>query len=178
MTTPIFQANHLVDYLAGANDFFNLMSITVPDMKLRGKSAEWVLTFYQSRRSVARGSHTISSPYFRPRRPLQVVPQTFKPTHELAIFKHSLEHMQKLHILLFEVAGIPSTQTGRIARVLMRHPVITVAQMSEGALVSEATAKRWLKALCKSSIRLREVAARGLNVYVNDELCALINTYG
>jgi hypothetical protein len=178
MTNSISPTDRLVDYLAGASDFYKVMSITVPDMKLRGKNSEWVLTNYLSRRSYMRGSHTVGSPYFRPQRPMQIVPADFRPQHELMIFKLTIGYMQDLHRTLHDIPSIPSTQVGRILRILMRHPVITVAQMSEAALVSDATAKRWLKAMCKEISEIRERPGRGVNVYVNNDLCMLINQYG
>lgn len=177
MTESIAPVDRLVDYLDGANAFMRLMKITVPDMRWRGKTAEWVLTHYQSRRNYGRRSYSVNSPFYAPRRSPQVVPIDFRPVQELEIFKRTIYQMQQLHRDLHGIPGIPSTQLGRILLVLTRHPVITVAQMSEGAQVSEATAKRWLKAMPKRLIYMKEKPARGVNVYVNHSLIELIDSF-
>jgi transposase len=54
--------------------------------------------------------------------------------------------------------------------------VLSIRQLAEEAIVSESTAKRWLKALEKRGV-LSSVLKDGQRQYVNDGLVEIIEKY-
>jgi DNA-binding transcriptional regulator YhcF (GntR family) len=70
----------------------------------------------------------------------------------------------------------PLTKVKTLNRALAIRPVLSIRQLAEDALVSEATAKRWLKALEKRGL-LSSLLKDGQRQYVNDALVEIMEKY-
>ena len=79
--------------------------------------------------------------------------------------------------LVLQSGGIcPLTKVKTLNRALAMRPVLSIRQLAEDALVSEATAKRWLKALEKRGL-LSSLLKDGQRQYVNEALVEIMEKY-
>lgn len=79
--------------------------------------------------------------------------------------------------LVLQSGGIcPLTKVKTLNRALAMRPVLSIRQLAEDALVSESTAKRWLKALEKVGV-LSSLLKDGQRQYVNDALVEIMEKY-
>lgn len=79
--------------------------------------------------------------------------------------------------LVLQAGGIcPLTKVKTLNRALALRPVLSIRQLAEDALISEATAKRWLKALEKRGL-LSSLLKDGQRQFVNEGLVEIMEKY-
>lgn len=87
-----------------------------------------------------------------------------------------LRNLEGMYLLL-QAGGIcPLTKVTTLNRALAMRPVLSIRQLAEDALISESTAKRWLKALVSRGV-LSSVLKDGQRQYINDGLVRIIGKY-
>lgn len=158
-----------VDYFSAIQKFLGVALRTLPEMQVRRASAAWVLTNWQMRVR----SH--SSIYTFQRR-LKLEDAQLSAQRQLTFHQAALVALQDLQNNLVENHLLPIAKVPQVVEILARFPVINVRQMSENAQVSEATAKRWLKAMASGWL-LEEKYANGQNQYLNLGLLAIIDEH-
>lgn len=162
--TPAF--TH-VDYVAAIENFLSVATRAIPEIKLRSKSAAWVLCHRQYR--------VRQSQFLMPMvRSLNLPSAVLKPAEELNLRKESLIEFQLINEYLISGKVMPAVKVPKILDILSRYPVINVRQMAEHAMVSEATAKRWLKGMVKNLLVEVEYV-NGQNQYMLKELLKIID---
>ena len=169
MTTDPYAAPLFVDYLTAINRFVKVAAKAAGEMKVRHKSAGWVLANRQMR-------HREQRSIYRMQRRLDVDAAEFKTIQLLNLHKDALRELQDLHYKLAMNRIIPFTKVPRIVEILAQFPVINVRQMAENAGVSEATAKRWLKAMTNAWL-VQEDYVNGQNQYSNVNLLVIIDRH-
>ena len=70
----------------------------------------------------------------------------------------------------------PLTKVAALTRTLCRRPIISIRQLADDVLVSESTAKRWLKSLERSGLMSSELKD-GQRQFINEGLLAVIEKY-
>lgn len=164
--TPAF--TH-VDYARAINNLVHVAKSTIPEIKLRNKSAGWVLCHRQSRVRQA----IFTPPTVR----MYNLPQAeLKPAELYGIHKEALVEFQLLNTYLISGKVMPAVKVPKIIDVLSRYPVINVRQMAEFAGVSEATSKRWLR-LMVDQFLVGVQYVNGQNQYQVTPLLKIIDWY-
>ena len=158
-----------VDFLAAIDRFEMVARLALAEMRLRNCRAETLLLLKNLRRSRSRFVFQRHSGY-------ALEPLSLKDRDSLQLHRDALDALQQLQNKIDEHACVPSSKLPHLVEVLARFPVISVRQLAENAVVSDATAKRWLKAMARATI-LREVFQNGQNQYVNYELLDIIDRF-
>lgn len=169
MLTTANSAPLIVNYHSAIENFIRVAAKAAGEMRALHKSAAWVLINRQMR------YREVRSPYRMYRRFDFDVAQ-FKPIELLNLHKDALAELQQLHLKLAENRILPATKVPKVVEVLAKYPVINVRQMAENAEVSEATAKRWLKAMANAWL-VHEDYANGQNQYSFVKLMAVIDRH-
>lgn len=80
-------------------------------------------------------------------------------------------------LLVLQTGGVcPLTKVTTLNRALAMRPIISIRQLAEDALVSESTAKRWLKSLEGRGV-LSSVLKDGQRQFINHALVAIMEKY-
>lgn len=158
-----------VDFLAAIDRFEMVARLALAEMRLRNCRAETLLLLKNLRRSRSRFVFQKYSSY-------ALEPLQLKDRDSLQLHRDALDALQQLQNKIDEHACVPRSKLPQLVEVLARFPVISVRQLAENAVVSDATAKRWLKAMSRATI-LREVFQNGQNQYVNYELLDIIDRF-
>jgi len=87
-----------------------------------------------------------------------------------------LRNLEALFLLLQGGGICPLTKVTTLKNALVRYPVISIRQLADDALISESTAKRWLRALETRGV-LTSFIQDGQRQFINDDLVAIINKY-
>ena len=87
-----------------------------------------------------------------------------------------LRNLEELFLILQSGAVCPLTKVTTLQTVLSRRPVLSIRQLAEDAIVSESTAKRWLKKLESRGV-LSSHLKDGQRQFVNEGLVAIINRF-
>lgn len=169
MTTTSPSSQTFVDYFAAIQRFLAIAAKALPEMQVRHQSAAWVLANWQMRVRERRSVYVYH-------RNLHLESAQLSIQGQLAIHQAALVELQTLQRRLTENRTIPATKLCRVVEILARYPVINVRQMAENAQVSEATAKRWLKAMARDWL-VEEKYVNGQNQYLNRGLLAIIDEY-
>ena len=98
------------------------------------------------------------------------------PEEQLQLTAELLKYLEKLHGVLLSGGICPLTKVTALKNVLVRRPVISIRQLSEDAIVSESTAKRWLRSL-EARGALSSLIKAGQRQFINDELISIIDHY-
>lgn len=94
----------------------------------------------------------------------------------LALSGDLLRNLEGMFLML-QAGGIcPLTKVMTLNRTLAMRPVISIRQLAEDALVSESTAKRWLKTLERRGV-FSSLLKDGQRQYVNDDLVEIMEKY-
>lgn len=94
----------------------------------------------------------------------------------LSLSSELLNYLEWLFLRLQNGRICPLTKISTLKKILVRRPIISIRQLADDALVSEATAKRWLRALERELILSNEMKD-GQRQFVNDELLAIMEKY-
>ena len=87
-----------------------------------------------------------------------------------------LKHLEQ-EFRYFQQGGIcPMTKVTTLSMALARFPVVSIRQLSECALVSESTAKRWLLSLQRSG-RMTSLIQNGQRQFMNERLLTIIDQF-
>ena len=81
-----------------------------------------------------------------------------------------------MFLLLQDGGTCPLTKVTTLNRVLASRPVLTIRQLSEDAIVSESTAKRWLKSLERRGV-LSSLMKDGQRQFLNEGLIKIMDKY-
>jgi DNA-binding transcriptional ArsR family regulator len=95
---------------------------------------------------------------------------------QLDLSRDLLRNLEGTFLTLQSGGICPLTKAVSLNRALCLRPVLSIRQLAEEAIVSESTAKRWLKALEKRGV-LSSVLKDGQRQYVNDGLVEIIEKY-
>lgn len=87
-----------------------------------------------------------------------------------------LRNLEAMFLLLQDGGTCPLTKVTTLNRVLASRPVITIRQLSEDAIVSESTAKRWLKSLERRGV-LSSLIKDGQRQFLNEGLIKIMDKY-
>lgn len=87
-----------------------------------------------------------------------------------------LRHLEAMFLLLQDGGTCPLTKVTTLNRVLASRPVLTIRQLSEDAIVSESTAKRWLKSLERRGV-LSSLIKDGQRQFLNEGLIKIMDKY-
>jgi hypothetical protein len=87
-----------------------------------------------------------------------------------------LRNLEQLFLTLQRGGICPLTKATALKDALVRHPIISIRQLSEDAFISESTAKRWLKKLEFNSV-LSSVLKDGQRQFINEGLLAIMEKY-
>ena len=87
-----------------------------------------------------------------------------------------LKYLEKLQNILQSGGICPLTKVAALKKVLVARPVVSIRQLAEDAIVSESTAKRWLRSLEARGV-LYSVIKNGQRQFINDELISVIDLY-
>lgn len=87
-----------------------------------------------------------------------------------------LRNLEAMFLLLQDGATCPLTKVTTLNRVLASRPVLTIRQLSEDAIVSESTAKRWLKSLERRGV-LSSLMKDGQRQFLNEGLIKIMDKY-
>jgi hypothetical protein len=87
-----------------------------------------------------------------------------------------LRNLESLFVTLQGGGVCPLTKVTTLQKVLARRPVLSIRQLAEDALVSESTAKRWLKKLESLGV-LSSHLKDGQRQFVNEGLVQIMNRY-
>ena len=158
-----------VDYFSALQKFTTVIVRALPEMKVRAKSAAWVLCNRQMRSRETRSPFTLS-------RRLNLEDAQLRPSQQLDINDRALFELQRLNKYLIEYRVMPAIKVPRIIQIMDRYPVVNVRQMAENAGVSEDTAKRWLKAMERSCL-VQEKYVNGQNQYLCTDLLKIIDLH-
>jgi uncharacterized protein YigA (DUF484 family) len=169
MTTSQNGSHTFIDYFSAIQRFLAIAAKALPEMQVRRQPAGWVLANWQMRVRERRSAFTYQ-------RNLNLESAQLSVQGQLAIYQSVLVELQTLQRRLTENRSIPATKVPQVVEILARYPVINVRQMAENAQVSEATAKRWLKAMTHDWL-VEEKYVNGQNQYLNRELLAIIDDH-
>jgi hypothetical protein len=87
-----------------------------------------------------------------------------------------LKHLEQ-EFRYFQQGGIcPMTKVTTLSMALARFPVVSIRQLSECALVSESTAKRWLFSLQQSG-RMTSLIQNGQRQFINERLISILDEF-
>ena len=167
MTFDPYETEYFVDFATAIERFMHVTVQAIPEMQARKATAAWVLSNRQMR------MRDIRSP-FTYRRLIHLDDAKLKQADELRIHRSALAELQKIHKKLLEARIIPISKVPRIIKILAGFPVVNVRQMADYAKVSEATAKRWLKAMTGIWL-MEEKYANGQNQYLTESLLQIID---
>ena len=87
-----------------------------------------------------------------------------------------LRNLEELFLILQSGAVCPLTKVTTLQTVLSRRPVLSIRQLAEDAIVSESTAKRWLKKLEGLGV-LSSHLKDGQRQFVNEGLVEIMNKF-
>jgi hypothetical protein len=87
-----------------------------------------------------------------------------------------LRNLEELFLILQSGAVCPLTKVTTLQKVLSHRPVLSIRQLAEDAIVSESTAKRWLKKLESRGV-LSSHLKDGQRQFVNEGLVAIMNRF-
>lgn len=87
-----------------------------------------------------------------------------------------LRNLEELFLILQSGAVCPLTKVTTLQKVLSHRPVLSIRQLAEEAIVSESTAKRWLKKLESRGV-LSSHLKDGQRQFVNEGLVAIMNRF-
>ncbi|MFM6939370.1 MAG: hypothetical protein ACKOUD_01955 [Rhodoluna sp.] len=95
---------------------------------------------------------------------------------KLALSQDLLKHLEALYLRLQRGDICPLTKVSTLKLILTRRPILSIRQLADDALISESTAKRWLRALERDGL-LSSLIKDGQRQFINDDLIAIIETY-
>lgn len=87
-----------------------------------------------------------------------------------------LRNLEAMFLMLQDGGICPLTKVTTLNRVLASRPVISIRQLAEGAIVSESTAKRWLKSLELRGV-LSSLIKDGQRQFINEGLVKIMDKY-
>lgn len=101
---------------------------------------------------------------------------TLSGDERLALSDDLLRNLEAMFLLLQAGGTCPLTKVTTLNRALAARPVITIRQLSEDAIVSESTAKRWLRSLERRGV-LSSLIKDGQRQFLNEGLIKIMNQY-
>lgn len=87
-----------------------------------------------------------------------------------------LRNLEALFLMLQDGGICPLTKVSTLKRVLARRPIISIRQLAEDAIISESTAKRWLRSLERRGA-LSSIIKDGQRQFINEGLIRIMEKY-
>jgi hypothetical protein len=87
-----------------------------------------------------------------------------------------LRNLEALFLILQDGGICPLTKVSTLKLVLAKRPIISIRQLAEDAIISESTAKRWLRSLERRGV-LSSMIKDGQRQFINEGLIRIMEKY-